>query len=62
MTHPEVRAEKRQGQGGALRSLSRLSRFRESDVLRHVFVGLVKGEGTAVDASVLEANTQPLPS
>jgi transposase len=42
-----------------------LGRFRESDVLRHVFervvwaamgMGLVKGEGFAVDASVLEAN------
>jgi len=46
-------------------SLNRLGRFRESDVLRHVFervvwkamaMGLVKGEGFAVDASVLEAN------
>ena len=46
-------------------SLNRLGRFRESDVLRHVFErvvwaamarGLVKGEGFAVDASVLEAN------
>jgi hypothetical protein len=46
-------------------SANRLGRFRESDVLRHVFervvwaamaVGLVKGEGFAVDASVLEAN------
>jgi transposase len=44
---------------------NRLGRFRESDVLRHVFervvwaamaMGLVKGEGFAVDASVLEAN------
>lgn len=42
-----------------------LGRFRESDVLRHIFervvwsamaTGLVKGEGFAVDASVLEAN------
>jgi transposase len=46
-------------------SLNRLGRFRESDALRHVFervvwaamaMGLVKGEGFAVDASVLEAN------
>jgi transposase len=46
-------------------SANRLGRFRESDVLRHVFQrivwaamarGLVKGEGFAVDASVLEAN------
>jgi transposase len=46
-------------------SLNRLGRFRESDVLRHVFervvwatmaMGLVKGEGFAADASVLEAN------
>jgi transposase len=46
-------------------STNRLGRFRESDVLRHVFervvwaamaMGLVKGEGFAVDASVLEAN------
>ena len=46
-------------------SLNRLGRFRESDVLRHLFervvwaamtMGLVKGEGFAVDASVLEAN------
>jgi transposase len=46
-------------------SANRLGRFRESDVLRHVFervvwsamaAGLVKGEGFAVDASVLEAN------
>ena len=49
-------------------SLNRLGRFRESDVLRHVFervvwaamaTGLVKGDGFAVDASVLEANGQP---
>ena len=42
-----------------------LGRFRESDLLRHIFervvwtamaMGLVKGEGFAVDASVLEAN------
>lgn len=46
-------------------SVNRLGRFRESDVLRHIFervvwsamaTGLVKGEGFAVDASVLEAN------
>ncbi|MFA5958559.1 hypothetical protein [Hyphomicrobium sp.] len=44
---------------------NRLARFRESDLLRHIFervvwsamaMGLVKGEGFAVDASVLEAN------
>lgn len=46
-------------------SLNRLGRFRDSDIFRHVFervvvacmaVGLVKGEGFAVDASVIEAN------
>ena len=46
-------------------SENRLGRFRESDLLRHIFervvwaamaMGLVKGEGLAVDASVLEAN------
>ena len=46
-------------------SENRLGRFRESDPLRHIFervvwaamaMGLVKGEGFAVDASVLEAN------
>ena len=46
-------------------SVNRLGRFRESGILRHVFekivetamkLGLVKGEGFAVDASVLEAN------
>lgn len=46
-------------------SENRLNRFRESDILRHVFervvmtameMGLVKGEGFAVDASVMEAN------
>jgi len=46
-------------------SINRLDRFRESDILRHVFErivaacmtnGLVKGEGFAVDASVVEAN------
>src|SRR5205807_3749622 len=46
-------------------STNRLGRFHESDLLRHIFervvwaamaVGPVKGEGFAVDASVLEAN------
>ena len=46
-------------------SENRLGRFRESDLLRHIFervvwaamaMGLVKGEGFAVDASVMEAN------
>ena len=46
-------------------SENRLHRFRESDMFRHVFervvgacmvAGLVKGEGFAVDASVMEAN------
>ena len=46
-------------------SVNRLGRFRESDILRHVFervvaacmaARLVKGEGFAVDASVIEAN------
>src|SRR3989304_2728160 len=46
-------------------SANRLGRFRESDLLRHIFervvwsamaMGLVKGEGFAVDSSVLEAN------
>jgi transposase len=46
-------------------SENRLHRFRESDIFRHVFegivatcmaAGLVKGEGFAVDASVMEAN------
>jgi transposase len=46
-------------------SENRLGRFRESDLLRHIFervvwaamaMGLIKGEGFAVDASVLEAN------
>jgi len=45
--------------------VNRLGRFRESDILRHIFervvagcmaAGLVKGEGFAVDASVIEAN------
>ena len=46
-------------------SVNRLGRFRESDILRHVFervvaacmaARLIKGEGFAVDASVIEAN------
>ena len=46
-------------------SENRLHRFRKSDVFRHLFesvvaacmaAGLVKGEGFAVDASVMEAN------
>jgi transposase len=46
-------------------SVNRHGRFRDSDILRHVFeavvqacmnVGLVKGEGFAVDASVIEAD------
>jgi hypothetical protein len=46
-------------------SINRIDRFRESDILHRVFErvvaacmaeGLVKGEGFAVDASVLEAN------
>jgi transposase len=46
-------------------SINRLERFRDSDILRYVFErvvaacmagGLVKGEGFAVDASVMEAN------
>jgi len=46
-------------------SVNRHGRFRESDLLRHVFervVGLcmasdlIKGEGFAVDASIIEAN------
>ena len=46
-------------------SENRLNCYRESDILRHVFErvvmacmaqGLVKGEGFAVDASVMEAN------
>src|SRR6202034_2806464 len=45
-------------------SINRHGRFRDSDILRHVFeavvracmeAGLVKGEGFAVDASVIEA-------
>ncbi|MGY4230249.1 transposase [Bradyrhizobium sp. USDA 4503] len=46
-------------------SVNRLGRFRESEILRHIFervvaacmaAGLVKGEGFAMDASVMEAN------
>jgi transposase len=46
-------------------SVNRYGRFRDSDILRHVFeavvqacmdAGLVKGEGFAVDASVMEAD------
>ena len=46
-------------------SVNRLGRFRESEILRHIFervvvacmaADLVKGEGFAVDASVMEAN------
>ena len=46
-------------------SVSRHGRFRDSDILRHVFeavvracmdAGLIKGEGFAVDASVIEAD------
>jgi len=46
-------------------SVNRLGRFRESEILGHIFervvatcmaAGLVKGEGFAVDASVMEAN------
>src|SRR6202040_2751247 len=46
-------------------SENRLNRFRESDILRHIFervvmaamgMGLVKGEGFAVDASVMGAD------
>src|SRR6202040_1900636 len=46
-------------------SENRLNRVRESDIRRHIFgrvgiaamgMGLVKGEGFAVDASVMEAN------
>jgi transposase len=46
-------------------SVNRLGRFSDSDILRHIFervvmacmaAGLVKGEGFAVDASVMEAN------
>src|SRR6202043_2290465 len=46
-------------------SVNRLGRFRQSEILRHIFervvatcmaADLVKGEGFAVDASVMEAN------
>ena len=46
-------------------SVNRLERFRESDILRHIFErvvaacmahGLIKGGGFAIDASVMEAN------
>ena len=46
-------------------SVNRLNRFHESDIVRHIFervvmaamvMGLVKGEGFAVDGSVIEAN------
>src|ERR1700688_1732976 len=46
-------------------SVNLLGRFRQSEILRHIFervvatcmaAGLVKGEGFAVDASVIEAN------
>jgi transposase len=46
-------------------SVNRQGRFRDSNILRHVFeavvracmnAGLVKGEGFAIDASVIEAN------
>jgi transposase len=46
-------------------SVNRLNRFRESELLRHIFervvaacmeTGLVRGEGFAIDASVMEAN------
>jgi transposase len=50
-------------------SENRLNRFRESDILRHIFervviaamvMGLVKGEGFAVDASVIRGECEPL--
>jgi hypothetical protein len=50
-------------------SVNRLGRFHESEILRHIFervvaacmaAGFVKGEGLAVDASVIEANVKPL--
>src|SRR4029077_17783544 len=49
-------------------SVNRHGRFRDSDILRHVFeavvracmdAGLIKGEGFAVDASVIEAAPSP---
>ena len=56
---------RRQGARSLTFSVNRHGRFRDSDILRQVFeavvracmdAGLVKGEGFAVDASVLEAN------
>jgi transposase len=50
-------------------SVNRLGRFRDSEVLRHIFervvaacmaAGLAKGEGFAVDASVMEANASAI--
>jgi transposase len=50
-------------------SVNRLGRFRKSEILRHIFervvatcmaAGLIKGEGFAVDASVMEANASRL--
>ena len=50
-------------------SVNRHGRFRDSDILRHVFeavvracmdAGLIKGEGFAVDASVIRGSRQPL--
>jgi Transposase domain (DUF772) len=49
-------------------SVNRLGRFRESEILRHIFervvaacmaAGLVKGEGLAVDASVMDHGKAP---
>src|SRR3989440_1831171 len=51
-------------------SENRLHRYRESDIFRHIFervvaacmaAGLVRGEGFAVDASVMEANASRYP-
>ena len=51
-------------------SVNRHGRFRDSDVLRHVLeavvracmdAGLIKGEGFAVEASVMEADASPEP-
>jgi hypothetical protein len=48
-------------------SVNRHGRFRDSDILRHVFEsvvracmdsGLIKGEGFAVDASIMEADAR----
>ena len=50
-------------------SVNRHGRFRQSDFFRHVFeavvracmdAGLVKGQGFAVNASVMEADAQPV--